>query len=1166
MAGIASALDWRTTQTQSAVVNTAVGSPPAVIVTDVDGFPVPGVTVSWAVASGGGGIVVANAITDAQGISALTSWTLGATPGTNNNSVTATVAGTSGSPRTFTASAVAASAVSIQADSATQQVGSVGAEVTLRPRVKVLSAQGGAAGVPVTFAVTAGGGSILGSTVILSDANGLAVVPGWILGTLTGVNTLTATATGLTGSPVTFTATGAALAATSLTANSTLIQSAQVSTAVAAAPSAFLSDVFGNPALGQITFTVIAGGGSIAPSNGTLDVDAAGIATLTSWTVGSGVGTGNNVVEAVFGTTTLVFTASGLAGPPPPPAVSIVANSSVSLSGPVGVAVTPAPSVLIRDSSLVGVAGVPVQWVITAGQGAVGSASTVTNGSGIATVPSWVLGAQPGTNTMEARAAGLTGNPVVFTATATGGGGAQFGGAYSAVVHVPGINKVYASGGGSTVFAGSPNVVRSLDAATRRHLADITVGTVPAGMVVAPDVGGRGEKVYVALTAGNVVVVNPLTDAVVTTITVAGAWSRGVYVAATDRVVFVQASGGAAIAINPTTDAQSTLIASSLSIGWIAHSPVAGNLYIPRTGGVLGVYNATTGALVTTVSGLSSSTTGIAYAPGTVDSVWVAGGSSRLLDPITTATNVRRTAVSTGTADTTSGLLYAPDTGLLYAGHTAAGLVPNEILEVDPETDTLLRRDPTIMSFNVEAGSGVETLGGWMPSSLAFWVNQGTRLYLWHAPSRANAVRTLITASQAASPQVTVSQGQPFAAGDLVTLRRNVQGSYRVRLDWPAQIAAANGLRRERTLLEPELRGERNYALNPWARDWVTPRVAPGWVFPSPPNVLHEFRWHGRDTNTWTTFGAIVDGTHTSTSTLNLRGMTPGDVLEPGDRAQVSGGWIVSRGVVDGTGRVSVLLRSLTNASDGAAANIFRPTVPDWIIPGQGVAIVSSGGPNAFAGASALVPVPFFQGLTSLWLTVEYWLRASIAGSITPSTAVRARVLLGGTAVSTTFSTDTTQYVPADGLVGPFAISVLHTMTGPEPVELAFEISGDDSSGAAAYIRRVQATLGPEPDILPAFEFNASSGALFHAGQRSLRDRGANLVAYTAQAIEDGIRLVPGARAELRHAAQGIAATPRILSVQRTIDPRSDEPDQPVIQLDNLPPSLARRLSRSGVS
>ena len=59
------------------------------------------------------------------------------------------------------------------------------------------------------FAVDSGGGSLTGGSPS-TNVNGLAAVGSWKLGVVAGNNTMTATAAGLSGSPLTFTATGQA--------------------------------------------------------------------------------------------------------------------------------------------------------------------------------------------------------------------------------------------------------------------------------------------------------------------------------------------------------------------------------------------------------------------------------------------------------------------------------------------------------------------------------------------------------------------------------------------------------------------------------------------------------------------------------------------------------------------------------------------------------------------------------------------------------------------------------------------------------------------------------------------------------------------------------------------------------------------------------------------
>jgi adhesin/invasin len=90
---------------QSAVVNTAVAVAPSVIVRDAFNNVVQGTPVTFAVGSGGGNVApVTPVLTDINGIASAT-WTLGTVVGTNNNTLTATSSGLTGSPVTFTASA-----------------------------------------------------------------------------------------------------------------------------------------------------------------------------------------------------------------------------------------------------------------------------------------------------------------------------------------------------------------------------------------------------------------------------------------------------------------------------------------------------------------------------------------------------------------------------------------------------------------------------------------------------------------------------------------------------------------------------------------------------------------------------------------------------------------------------------------------------------------------------------------------------------------------------------------------------------------------------------------------------------------------------------------------------------------------------------------------------
>src|SRR5690606_34695737 len=142
-----------------------------------------------------------------------------------NLSITGTVGDR---PLQFTSgllTAATSSTISITAGAATQialnggdgQSAPVSTAVAAAPAVLVTDASGNpVGGVSVTFAVTAGGGSLGGSGIVNTNASGIATSPAWTLGATAGTNTLTARRAGLTGSPVTFNATSAGGAASQI--------------------------------------------------------------------------------------------------------------------------------------------------------------------------------------------------------------------------------------------------------------------------------------------------------------------------------------------------------------------------------------------------------------------------------------------------------------------------------------------------------------------------------------------------------------------------------------------------------------------------------------------------------------------------------------------------------------------------------------------------------------------------------------------------------------------------------------------------------------------------------------------------------------------------------------------------------------------------------------
>src|SRR5207248_2965517 len=153
-------------------------------------------------------------------------------------------------------------------------------------------------GVSVTWTPATGSGSV-NPTTSTSNGSGIATTT-WTLGTAAGTQTVQATGAG---SPVSFSATATAGAATQLTISTQPSSSAQSGAAFAQQPVVQLRDASGN-AVSQAGVTVTA---AIATGGGTLG------GTLTAATNGSGVASFTNLaISGTAGDRTLSFSATGL--------------------------------------------------------------------------------------------------------------------------------------------------------------------------------------------------------------------------------------------------------------------------------------------------------------------------------------------------------------------------------------------------------------------------------------------------------------------------------------------------------------------------------------------------------------------------------------------------------------------------------------------------------------------------------------------------------------------------------------------------------------------------------------------------------------------------------------------------------------------------------------
>ncbi len=502
-AGAAAGITPLSSTTISAVVGTTVTPLPSVRLVDASGNPVAGAQVNFT--GSAGSTVSGNAkLTDANGIATVDSWLLGGTAG--NYTLTAT-SGTL-TAAVFTATARAASAASVSVAGGNNQSVTVGRPVAVEPSVRVVDAFGNPiGGVEVVFDVISGGGTAV-SRRPLTNANGVAEVGGWTLGDTPGTNTLRATVTGngIANNPITFTATATAGVPTTVTIQAGNNQSALAGTVLPVSPSVVVRDSRGNPVSGAtVNFLIGSGGGSVTPASVT--TNASGIATVSSWTIGTAVGA-QTLIARVAGVPDVVFNASATAGAPSNVTAATLTNIGlVTVNG----FVSPTPAVRVTDAAGNPVQGVLVTFALDAGTGsAITGASQNTGADGVATLGAWRVGTVAGeTARVRATVAGLTipaGSEPQFTATtaaaapfainvAPGSVQSQGGTASTAVATVPAVRV--------TDSFGNPvaNQLVTFSVATGNG----TIGASASSVLVSTDANGVATSLSWTLPAGGTV-------------------------------------------------------------------------------------------------------------------------------------------------------------------------------------------------------------------------------------------------------------------------------------------------------------------------------------------------------------------------------------------------------------------------------------------------------------------------------------------------------------------------------------------------------------------------------------------------------------------------------------------------------------------------------------
>jgi YVTN family beta-propeller protein len=573
----------------------------------------------------------------------------------------------------------AAAAAQLIANSATSITDTVGTAVEARPSVRVTDPFGnGVSGRSVTFAITAGGGALTGGTQT-TDAAGVATVGAWTLGTVTGTDTMTASAGSLAGSPVTFTVDarpGPPSPATSVvTAGASTIPAGSSLAAVLAT-----KDQYGN--------ALTSGGAGVAftrsggTSTGTFGaVVDSGNGRYTAAFTGETAGTATTIGATIGGTAVSSPLPTVTVTPGPPSHVASTAGNG--LTATVGTATQVAPAVVVRDAYDNAVPGVGVTFTVTGGAGSVSPATPVTtDAAGKAAADKWILGLTVGPNALTATAGGAS---AVFGATGTLPtllttvplGDASMGRSPAGIAVNPTTNRVYvANTAGGTVTV--------LDGGTNTPLASIAVGTGPTNVAV----NATTNTVYVALSTDSLVEISGATNTVTGGASFpAGSNPSGLAVnEKTDQIYVSLVHYDAVAKVDGSTFAYTIPIGNALlQVRQVAVDSTTGLVYVTYINGIslahlIDVYDGSTNALVKTISALGGippeniavdPVANRIYFSGSVPSIGVIDGSTNTLlttiPVITTPPFVPHSASINSFAPVIQALSVDPVSRLVYA-------------------------------------------------------------------------------------------------------------------------------------------------------------------------------------------------------------------------------------------------------------------------------------------------------------------------------------------------------------------------------------------------------------------------------------------------------------------------------------------------------------------
>ena len=280
------------------------------------------------------------------------------------------------------------------------QIVAVGTAVAVAPAVIALDDGGNPmGGVWVTFEITSGGGQITGATQ-LTNAQGIARVGSWTLGTNAGANSITATAEGRTNT-INATAIPGPL---SLLVSHTVVSSDTIGIGDDALLTLYATDEYDN-LISNGSFNVLfaaTGGTSTGLIGGATDnADGTYTATFTGVTAGTATLINTSIDGAAVMSPRPTITVAAL----PAELIMIAGDNQTAAAG----ATLPIdPAVQVNDGAGNPIQGVVVTFSVAQGGGTITDSVHTTDEKGSATLGSWTVGTVAGPNALTVVGGGLS--------------------------------------------------------------------------------------------------------------------------------------------------------------------------------------------------------------------------------------------------------------------------------------------------------------------------------------------------------------------------------------------------------------------------------------------------------------------------------------------------------------------------------------------------------------------------------------------------------------------------------------------------------------------------------------------------------------------------------------------------------------------------------------